>query len=167
MQRGFQFPARAEMVALQDVLDPAVEALDLAFGFRVLRRGQTMLDAQVAAQRFERVLSGGGAFAQAEQAVGEFFPARHRARTNGAFNGSLRRYRADTDRTGPFEIAQAATTSAIGSSPMAWARVGGGLGIVDADEHPAGRPVDGHKQVTPRRFISHLRQIPHIDGFVA
>ena len=38
-------------------------------------------------------------------------------------------------------------------------RIGGGLGFVDADEHPAGRPINRHKQVAAGRFVSHLRQI--------
>ena len=63
-----------------------------------------MLDAEVAAQLFERVLAGGRALAQAEQAVGELLAARHWARTNGAVNGSLGENGADLHRAGPFEI---------------------------------------------------------------
>ena len=45
------------MVRLQHFLDAAVEPLDHAIGLRVLRRGQAMLDAEVAAQMVERVLA--------------------------------------------------------------------------------------------------------------
>ena len=43
------------------------------------------------------------------------------------------------------------------------AGVGGGLGVVDADEDPAGRPINRHEQVAPGRYVSHLRQILDID----
>ncbi len=124
------------------LLDQAVETLDHAvrrgngppdrflirLTLRVLRRGQAMLDAEVGAQLIELVLAGGGPFAQTEQVIGELLAARHWARTNGAFNGSLGENGPDLHRTGPFEIAQ---------EP---AGIGGSLGAVDADEDPAGRP---------------------------
>ena len=68
VQRGFQFFAGAEVVALQHLLDASVEAPDHAVGLRVLRRGQAMVNPEVAAQQVERVLAGGGALAQTEQA---------------------------------------------------------------------------------------------------
>ena len=46
-------------------------------------------------------------------------------------------------------------------------RIGGGLGVVDADEHPAGRPINGDEQVAPGRFFSHLRQILDVDMQIA
>ena len=61
------------------------------------------------------MLAGGAAFAQTEQAVGEF----------AAIIGQ---HRADPQRAGPFQIAQ---------KP---ARVGGGPGVVDAHERPTGGP---------------------------
>ena len=141
--------------------DASVEPLDHAVGLRMLWRGEAVFDAQVTAQLIELVLAGGRAVAQAEQAVGELFAARHWARTNGAVNGSLGENGADLHRAGPFEIAQEPS------------RIGGGLGFADAHEDPAGRPVDGHEQVAPRvrrencppdSFLirlttSHLRQI--------
>ena len=47
------------------------------------------------------------------------------------------------------------------------ARIGGGLGFVDADEDPARRPIHRHEQIAPGRFISHLRQILEVDLQVA
>ena len=73
MQRGFQLLARAEMVRLQDVFDPAVEALDHAVGLRVLWWGQAVFYPEFAAEQVELVLAAGAAFAQTEQAVGELF----------------------------------------------------------------------------------------------
>ena len=45
------------MVALQHLFDAAVEALDHAVGWRVLRWGQAVFDAKVAAQQIELVLA--------------------------------------------------------------------------------------------------------------
>jgi hypothetical protein len=58
----------------------------------VLWRGQTVRDAEVAAELIERVLSSGAAFAQAEQSVGELFAI---VGENGA----------DAHRPGAFQIA--------------------------------------------------------------
>ena len=74
MQRGFKFLARTEVVGLKHFLDPSVEAFDHAVGLGMLRRGQTVFDAEVGAELIELVLASGDAFAQTEQAVGEFFP---------------------------------------------------------------------------------------------
>ena len=57
---------------MQDLFDPSVEALDHAVGMAMLWRCEAMLDAGVGAELAERVLACCGAFAQAEQAVGEF-----------------------------------------------------------------------------------------------
>ncbi len=106
------------MVRLQHLLDPSVESLNHAArrgngppdGFlirltlRVLRRGQTVLDAEVNAEQVEFVLAGGGPFAQTEQAVGEFLAI-------------IGQHRPDVDRAGPFQVAQ---------EP---AGIGGGLGV--------------------------------------
>ena len=70
VQRGFQFLAGLEAVGLKLVLDPAVEALDHAVGFRMPLQGRRVFDAEVGAELIERVLAAGGALAQAEQAVG-------------------------------------------------------------------------------------------------
>ena len=115
MQRGFQLFAGPEVVRLQHLLDPAVEALDHAVGLRVLRRGQAMVDGEVGAEPVELVLAGGAALAQAEQAVGELFAV-------------VGQHRPDAHRAGPFEIAQEA------------AGIGGGLGPVDRGRTPSGSP---------------------------
>ena len=88
----------------------------------MLRRGQTVFDAEVGAELVELVPAGSFAFAQTEQAVGEFLPV---IGQNGA----------DAQRAGPFQVAQEA------------AGVGGGLGFLDADEHPAGCPINGDIQI--------------------
>ena len=82
-----------------------------------------MFDSEFGAELVELVPAGGASFAQAEQAIGEFL----------AIVGENC---ADAYRAGPFQIAQEA--------PGIRCR----LGFVDADEHPAGCPVDGHEQVT-------------------
>jgi len=71
VQRGFQFFAGTEVMALQHLLDPAVETLDHAIGLRMLRRRQAVFDAQVVTEPVELVLAGGDTFAKAEQAVGK------------------------------------------------------------------------------------------------
>ena len=71
MQRGFQILAGLEMVALQHLLDPAVEALEHIVGLRMLRWGKTMFDAAFGAAQVKRVLAGGALFAQAKQTVAE------------------------------------------------------------------------------------------------
>ena len=91
-----------------------------------------MLNPKVDAELIELVLAGGDALAKAEQAVGEL------AAIIGE-NGPYPHW------TGPLQIAQ---------EP---AGIRGGPGVADAYEDPAGRPVDGHKQIAPRGFISHLR----------
>ena len=70
--------AAAEAVALQDVFDQAVEALNNAIGLRVHRRSQAMLDVEVGAAAVEIVVSGRGAAAKAEQAIGELLAVARR-----------------------------------------------------------------------------------------
>ena len=77
VQRGFQILARAEMVALQHLRDPGVEAFDPAVGLRVRRRGEAEFDAQLGAEPVERVPAAGAGLAQAEPAVGELAAPRH------------------------------------------------------------------------------------------
>jgi len=81
-----------------------------------------LFDAEVAAQQIEFVLAGGVALAQAEQAVGELLAI---VRENGA----------DLHRAGPSQL------------PQEPSGIGGGLCLADADEGPAGCPVDGREQV--------------------
>ena len=127
---------------MQHLFDPAVEAFDHPVGLRVLRRCKAVFDFKVCAELVELVLPGGLAFAQTEQAVGEFLPV-------------IGQDRPDPDWAGPFQIAQKA------------AGISGGLGFEDPDEDPAGCPVNCHEQVAARGFVSHLRQILHIDMQVA
>lgn len=58
---------------------------------------------------------------------------------------------ADADRAGTLQVSQEAPG------------IRRSLCLEDADEHPAGGTVDGHKQVAARGFVSHLRQILHVD----
>jgi hypothetical protein len=55
----------AEAVALQDILDPALESLDHAVGLGVHRRGQAGRDTELGAERVELMIAGGGLLAQA------------------------------------------------------------------------------------------------------
>ena len=66
-----QVLAAAKAVALQDVLDPDIKALDHAVRLRVRRWGQAMLDTDIGAEPIEFVLFGGRALAQTAQPVGE------------------------------------------------------------------------------------------------
>ncbi len=132
MQRGFQRFCRTEMVGLQQLFVPAVEPLDPlpgsalemherdAIRLGVLRRGQTVFDAQIRAQRIKLVLAGCRAFTQAEQAAGELLAI-------------IRQDGADANRTGPLQIAQ---------EP---AGIGCRFGLGDADEDPTGGAVDCHE----------------------
>ena len=45
--------------------------------------------------------------------------------------------------------------------------IGCGLVVVDADKDPSGRAVDGYEEITTAIFISHLKQILHVDMDVA
>ena len=69
--RLFEVLAAVEVMALQDVLDPAIEAFDHAIGLRMHRRGQAMLDTERVAEAVEVVFARGGALPQAEEPVRE------------------------------------------------------------------------------------------------
>ena len=86
----------------------------------MLRRGEAMVSPEVAAEMMERVLAGGRALAQAEQAVGELAAIVHK-------------YGPDPHRAGPLQI------------PQIPAGVGGSLEFTDADEDPSGRPINRHE----------------------
>jgi len=70
-----QVLAALEVMALEDILDASVEPLDHAVCLWPHRRGQAVLDAELGAEQVELVLSGGAAFAQAEQPVGKSLPS--------------------------------------------------------------------------------------------
>ncbi len=64
--------AAAEWVALQDVLDAAVESLRHAVRFGPCRRGQAMRDWERGTEPVELAGASGRAASEAEQAVGDF-----------------------------------------------------------------------------------------------
>ena len=105
------------MVALQNLLDPTIEPLNHAVGLRRLGRlgrGQAVLNSEFGAELIELMLPALCALAQAKEAVGELLAV---ARQNGA----------DAQWAGLLQITQEAT------------RIGGGLVVANANEHPAGR----------------------------
>ncbi len=68
--RPLKILAGAEAVALQDVLDPAVEPLHPAVRFGPHRRSEAVLDAKLRAEAVELVVPGGRTAAEAEEPVG-------------------------------------------------------------------------------------------------
>ena len=70
--RLFKILAAAEPVALQYVLDPAVEPLHHAICLRAPWRGQAVVDAELGAEQVKLVGAGGGAAAEVKETVGEF-----------------------------------------------------------------------------------------------
>jgi hypothetical protein len=129
-------------VALQDVLDPAIEAFDHTIGLRVHRRGQAMLDTEVDAEAVEIVVAGGPPAAKSEQTIGELLAV-------------VGEHTGDRHRRGAFQIAQ--KTAGVGSS----------LGWVNAHEDPSRGAVDGHEQIPAAALVGHLRQVFHVDMQVA
>lgn len=93
MQRGLQFFARFETVALQDFFDPSIESLDHSIGLRGFWRAQTVLDVQVDAGPVELMLAGRRSLAQTEEAIGELLPV-------------IGQDCADTDRASSFKVTQ-------------------------------------------------------------
>lgn len=79
-----------EVVTLQDVLDPAVEALYHVVGLWMHRRCESMLDPDVSAEAVEIVVAGRGALAQAEEPVGELFAVARREKALLTGYGRLR-----------------------------------------------------------------------------
>ena len=102
-----------------------------------------MFNIEGCAERVEVVPACRGAFAQAEEPVGERLAARHWARTNGAFNGALRQDGADPYWAGALRISQKAPG------------VGGCLAVVNADKNPTGGAIDRHEQVAAGRLVGH------------
>lgn len=137
-----QVVAALEPMALKNILDATVESLDHAVCLRPHRGCEAVLDAELGAEQVELVLSGSGAFAQAEQPVGEGLSV------VGEHPGDLHRGRA-------LQIAQEA------------ARVGRGLRRIDAHEDPARRAVDGYEEISAPILVGHLGQVFHVDMQVA
>ena len=75
MQRGFQFLAGSEMVALQHVFDTTVEALDHAVCLGRSWRRQAVFDVQFGAELVELMGPALRALAQAKETVGELLPS--------------------------------------------------------------------------------------------
>jgi len=103
VQRGLQLLAGSEVVALQHLLDAAVESLDHAVRLRRFWRGQAVLDPELGAKRVELVLARRRALAQTEEPIGEFLAVVGEDRT-------------DPHRAGPFRIAQEAASVGRGLS---------------------------------------------------
>jgi hypothetical protein len=74
MQRGFQFLAGSEMVALQHVFDTTVEALDHAVCLGRSWRRQAVFDIRFGAELVELMVPALRALAQAKETVGELLP---------------------------------------------------------------------------------------------
>ena len=121
MQRGFQLLARLEVVRLQHLVDPAVEAFDHAVGLGELRRSEAVFDAQLGAEQVEQVRARGCALAQAEEAIRELLAV-------------IGQDGADAERAGALQVTQ---------KPP---RIGRRLCLEDADKHPSRCPVDGDEQ---------------------
>jgi hypothetical protein len=68
--------AAVEVMALQHVLDPAIEPFNHTIGLGSHWRGQAVFDVQIGAEAVELMRASGRPFAQAEQAVGELLAAR-------------------------------------------------------------------------------------------
>ena len=125
-------------MALQYLFDAAVEPFDHAIGPRRLCRGQAVLDVKRRTEPVELVCAGCRALLQAKEAIGEFLAI-------------VGKNRSDPDRASTRQVAQEAPG------------IGRGLGIEDANEHPAPRTVDRDEQVASSVLIAHLRQILHVD----
>ena len=112
MQRGLQFLAGLEVVALQHVFDTTVEPLDHAVGLRRSGRSQAVFDAELRAEPVKLMLPALRPLSQAEEPVGEFFAT---VSQNGA----------DPRWAGPLRIPQKAPG------------VCGRLAVANADKDPS------------------------------
>lgn len=128
----------SEMVALQHLLDPAVEALEQPVGLRSHLRGQAVFGVEGGVEPVEVIVAGGGAPAQPEKPFGELFSV-------------FGQHPGDLYRRGALQSTQ---------EP---AGVGGRLHRVDAPEDPAGGAVDGDEEVATPFLIGHLRKVFHMD----
>lgn len=131
-----------ETVGLEDIRNAAIETLHHAIGFGRSGFGQSVLNTQRLAQLVKCVLPAGFTLFAGKQAVSELLAV-------------VRQQLLDLDRTRLVQGLQeaAGTTS-------------GFVGI-DLHKHPAGGPVDGHKQVAALALVGHLRQILHVHVHVA
>jgi hypothetical protein len=132
----FKVFAAHEMMGLQDVRDAPIEALDPSVGLWRPGTGQAMLNGKRGAQLIE-LMPTAGFLVTAKQADGEFLAV-------------VRQDLLEVNPTGPGEVFQ--------EGPGA----PGGLVFPYFQEHPAGRPVDDDKQITPSRLVRHPRQVFHV-----
>ena len=130
-QRGLEILGAVESMGGQDLGDPTVETFDHAVGLGGTRLGQTMLDTQGRAEFVERVLARGLPLFRTQQPIRKFL---------AVIGEQLR----DPDRAGPMQRFQ----EGLG-------RCGGFVGF-DLNEDPAGRAVDGDKEVAALILAGHL-----------
>ena len=136
-QCGLQVACRRETRLLDQVADAPVEALDHAVRLGMARRAQAMFDAQGDATHVEGVAARGDPVLAGET-----------VRELAAVVGE---HLLNSHRGGLLEA-----TKKVGAAGL-------GLVAVDAKEHPARGPVDGHEQVAPMGLIGHLWQVLDVD----
>ena len=140
LEIAFQSPVEifggVEVGGGEDLADPPVEALDHPVGLGVTRGDQSVFDMVFGTGLIEGVLTT-GLVVTLEEAIGEL----------GAVVGEE-----FGDGKG-------------GRSPKSFEEAGGasgGLFWVDLQVHPAGGPINGHKEVAPLGFPRKLWQVLHI-----
>lgn len=101
-----------------------------------------MLDVEGGAERVELMFASCGPLAQAKEPISELLSI-------------IGQNSADADWAGTLQVAQEA------------ARIGCRLCIENANEHPAGRPINGNEKIAAAAFIGHLGQVFHVDMNVA
>ena len=141
-ERLLQIFGAVEAVGLQDIGNAPVEAFDHAIGSGCPGLGQPVLYAQLLAQLVELMVATGLALTTGKEAIGELLAV-------------VGQHSGDLDRAG--------LVQGMEEGPSA----GGRLVAFDLHEHPARRPVNGHKQVAALGFVLHLRQVLHIHVQVA
>lgn len=132
-QRLLQFGCAVESGLGDEIGDAAIESFDETIGLRMARGAQPMLDAQGVATHVEGVFSAGRARGALES-VGKA-SAVIGEQFDDAHWRALVQAIDEVRRTGAFHVG------------------------VEAHEHPACCPVDGHIEVTARRLVGHLRQV--------
>jgi len=137
----FQVFAAAEAVALQDVLDPAVEPLHHSVGLWPHRRGEAVFDVEVRAEAVEIMVTGRGATAQVKEAVSELLAVARRE--NGL----------------PTGYGHARSPQIAQETPG----VGRRLRWINAHEDPTGGAVNGNEQIPAATLVRHLRQVFDVD----
>jgi hypothetical protein len=88
VHRRFQGLPCLEMMTLEDIQNAPVESLNDAVCLRRLWWGQTIIDAEFAAQRIELMFASRCTLAQAKETVNERLTAANVARTIGAIIGN-------------------------------------------------------------------------------